>query len=89
MSFKASTRSDKLMKLTVDFGDHERSILAGIKRERENPREIRGRAGLRVRAVGEPTLRQGLEHVHELGQLLLPLLPAELEAPQPPPAPSP
>ncbi|MCC4820977.1 tRNA-binding protein, partial [Vibrio lentus] len=23
-------KSDKLMKLTVDFGDHQRSILAGI-----------------------------------------------------------
>ncbi len=32
--------SDKLIKLTVDFGDHRRSILAGIKRERQNPREI-------------------------------------------------
>lgn len=33
-------KSDKLMKLTVDFGDHQRSILAGIKQERENPKEI-------------------------------------------------
>ncbi len=31
-------KSDKLMKLTVDFGDHTRSILAGIKQERENPK---------------------------------------------------
>jgi tRNA-binding protein len=35
-------RSDKLMKLTVNFGDHSRTILAGIKKERENPREIEG-----------------------------------------------
>ena len=41
-------RSDKLMKLTVDFGDHSRTILAGIKRERENPREIEGRQALFV-----------------------------------------
>ena len=34
--------SDKLMKLTVNFGDHFRTILAGIKKERENPREIEG-----------------------------------------------
>jgi len=34
--------SKKLMKLTVDFGDHKRSILAGIKQERENPAEIEG-----------------------------------------------
>jgi len=25
-------KSDKLMKLTVDFGDHQRSILAGVKK---------------------------------------------------------
>jgi tRNA-binding protein len=34
--------SDKLMKLRVNFGDHSRTILAGIKKERENPREIEG-----------------------------------------------
>ena len=34
--------SKKLMKLTVDFGDHKRTILAGIKQERENPSEIEG-----------------------------------------------
>jgi tRNA-binding EMAP/Myf-like protein len=32
--------SRKLMKLSVSFGDHSRKILAGIKRERENPLEI-------------------------------------------------
>ena len=41
-------RSEKLMKLTVDFGDHSRTILAGIKNERENPREIEGRQALFV-----------------------------------------
>jgi tRNA-binding protein len=40
--------SDKLMKLTVNFGDHARTILAGIKKERENPREIEGRQALFV-----------------------------------------
>jgi tRNA-binding protein len=40
--------SDKLLKLTVDFGDHRRSILAGMKLERENPREIEGRQALFV-----------------------------------------
>src|SRR5215471_10589282 len=34
--------SDKLLKLVVDFGDHQRNILAGMKQERENPREIEG-----------------------------------------------
>jgi tRNA-binding protein len=41
-------RSDKLMKLIVNFGDHSRTILAGIKKERENPREIEGRQALFV-----------------------------------------
>lgn len=40
--------SDKLVKLTVDFGDHRRSILAGIRREREDPFEIEGRQALFV-----------------------------------------
>jgi methionine--tRNA ligase beta chain len=41
-------RSDKLMKLTVNFGDHCRTILAGIRKERSNPREIEGRQALFV-----------------------------------------
>ena len=41
-------RSDKLMKLTVNFGDHSRTILAGIKKERTNPHEIEGRQALFV-----------------------------------------
>jgi tRNA-binding protein len=41
-------RSDKLMRLTVNFGDHSRIILAGIKKERENPRELEGRQALFV-----------------------------------------
>ena len=41
-------RSDKLMKLAVNFGDHSRTILAGIKKERANPREIEGRQALFV-----------------------------------------
>ena len=40
--------SEKLLKLTVDFGDHRRSILAGMKQERENPREVEGRQALFV-----------------------------------------
>lgn len=41
-------KSKKLMKLTVDFGDHQRSILAGIKQEREDPFEIKGKQALFV-----------------------------------------
>ncbi len=40
--------SDKLLKLTVSFGDHRRTILAGMKRERENPLEIVGAQALFV-----------------------------------------
>jgi tRNA-binding protein len=41
-------RSEKLMKLTVNFGDHSRTILAGMKKERENPKEIEGMQALFV-----------------------------------------
>ena len=40
--------SDKLVKLTVDFGDHRRVILVGMKDERDNPAEIVGRQALFV-----------------------------------------
>ncbi len=38
--------SDKLVRLIVDFGDHKRNILAGIKKEREDPSEIQGKQAL-------------------------------------------
>ena len=41
-------KSEKLMKLKVNFGDHTRSILAGIRKERSNPREIEGKQALFV-----------------------------------------
>ena len=34
--------SNKLVKMTVDFGDHTRTILVGMKQEREQPKEIEG-----------------------------------------------
>ena len=40
--------SDKLVKLTVEFGDHRRTILSGMKQERENPSEIAGKQALFV-----------------------------------------
>lgn len=40
--------SNKLVKLTVDFGDHTRTILVGMKQERENPKEIEGLQALFV-----------------------------------------
>ena len=40
--------SDKLVVLRVHFGDHTRTIVAGMKQERQNPREIEGRQALFV-----------------------------------------
>jgi methionine--tRNA ligase beta chain len=40
--------SNKLVKLTVNFGNHRRTILAGMKQERENPKEIEGQQALFV-----------------------------------------
>lgn len=41
-------QSSKLVRLVVSFGDHNRSILAGIKKERANPSELQGRQALFV-----------------------------------------
>ena len=40
--------ADNLVKLIVDLGDHQRAILAGIKKERKNPKEIEGKQALFV-----------------------------------------
>lgn len=40
--------SNKLVKLTVDFGDHKRTILVGMKQERADPKEVEGRQALFV-----------------------------------------
>jgi len=42
------TGSSKLVRLVVNFGDRRRNILAGMKRERADPREIEGRQALFV-----------------------------------------
>lgn len=41
-------KSDKLVRLTVDFGDHKRKILVGLKKERVDPKEIEGTQALFV-----------------------------------------
>ena len=41
-------KSDKMVKLQVDFGDFERTILVGMKGERDNPSEIVGQQALFV-----------------------------------------
>jgi tRNA-binding protein len=40
--------SEKLVALEVSFGDHKRTVLAGMKWERANPREIKGKQALFV-----------------------------------------
>lgn len=39
-------KSDKMVKLTVDFGTFTRTILVGMKKERDNPKEIEGQQAL-------------------------------------------
>lgn len=41
-------KSDKLVKLIVDFGDHKRNVIVGMKEERENPKEVEGMQALFV-----------------------------------------
>ncbi len=41
-------KSDKLVKLSVDFGSFKRTILVGMKKERADPREIEGKQALFV-----------------------------------------
>jgi tRNA-binding protein len=48
LSVEDVVNSDKLVKLFVSFGDHQRTIIAGIKQERENPKEIEGTQALFV-----------------------------------------
>jgi tRNA-binding protein len=40
--------AEKLVRLIVDLGDHKRTILAGIKQERDNPSELEGKQALFV-----------------------------------------
>lgn len=52
--------SEKLVRLIVDFGDHKRTILAGMKKERANPKEIEGKQALFV---------VNLEHRKMMGEI--------------------
>ena len=51
--------SDKLVQMRVSFGDHERTILAGMKTERADPREIEGKQALFVLNL-EPRKMRGV-----------------------------
>jgi methionine--tRNA ligase beta chain len=45
--------SEKLVRMRVDFGDHKRTILVGMKKERKNPKsEVEGRQALFVVNLG-------------------------------------
>ncbi len=48
LSVEDVPQSKKLVKLTVDFGEFRRTILVGMKGEREDPREIEGKQALFV-----------------------------------------
>ena len=48
VSVEEVTGSEKLLRLVVDFGDHRRNIMAGMKQERANPRAIEGTQALFV-----------------------------------------
>lgn len=52
--------SRTLVRLTVDFGDEQRTILAGMKGEREDPAEIEGRQALFVVKL-EPRTMMGIQ----------------------------
>lgn len=41
-------KSDKMIKLVVDFGEFTRNILVGMKKEREDPTEVKGKQALFV-----------------------------------------
>jgi tRNA-binding protein len=48
------------MQMCVDFGDHQRTIVAGIRKERENPREIEGKQALFVLNLAPRKMRGGV-----------------------------
>jgi tRNA-binding protein len=49
--------SDRLVRLVVNFGDHQRRIIAGLKGEREDPGELHGRQALFVVNLESRTIR--------------------------------
>lgn len=48
LTVEAVAGADRLMKLTVDLGDTTRTVLAGIKGERDDPTQIVGKQALFV-----------------------------------------
>ena len=48
--------SEKLVRLTVNFGNFTRTILVGLKKEREHPEEITGKQALFVVNLAPKTM---------------------------------
>ena len=48
LSVEEVPSADTLVKLVVDFGDRKRTVVAGLKKERANAREIEGKQALFV-----------------------------------------
>ncbi|HZE88081.1 MAG TPA: tRNA-binding protein [Verrucomicrobiae bacterium] len=57
VSVETIPRAAWLVRLTVDFGDHRRKILAGLRTERADPREIEGKQALFVLNLEPKTIR--------------------------------
>jgi tRNA-binding protein len=57
LTVESVRKSDKLVLLTVDFGDHTRRVVAGLKTERADPREIEGKQALFVVNLEPKTIR--------------------------------
>jgi tRNA-binding protein len=47
-SVQSVAGADKLVQLEVNFGDHTRTILAGLRQERTDPQEVIGKQALFV-----------------------------------------
>ena len=54
--------SSKLLCLTVDFGDHTRTILSGMKKERSNPSALEGQQTLFVVNLEPRTMAGEVSH---------------------------
>jgi tRNA-binding protein len=55
-------KAAKLVRLIVDFGDHQRRIIAGVKQERADVRELEGRQALFVVNLEPKTIRGEASH---------------------------
>ena len=51
--------SEKLVQLKISFGDHERTVIVGMKKERADPKEIEGKQALFIVNL-EPRKMRGI-----------------------------